>query len=188
MKVHHGRGPRKYYEPKDRELDIHVLESTAYRRLKQHGLCDRGLVPQFYGTIEKIDPWCYQPDLKDFLEDIYPPSAILLEYIPDLEMIQLQNYTNKRMDNLIEGLKELHKALIRHGDPKPRNMMVVKNDPERVIWIDFDRAETYDQDQMTQKQKALIKEEEEIVISFKDCLEADYAKGKLEEAYIFYCT
>lgn len=85
-------------------------------------------------------------------------------------MIQLQNYTNKRMDNLIEGLKELHKALIRHGDPKPRNMMVVKNDPERVIWIDFDRAETYDQDQMTQKQKALIKEEEEIVISFKDCL------------------
>ncbi|KAL1956502.1 hypothetical protein VTO42DRAFT_7065 [Malbranchea cinnamomea] len=103
-------------------------------------------------------------------------------------MIQLQNYTNKRMDNLIGGLRELHKARIRHGDPQPRNMMVVKNDAERVIWVDIDRAETYDQDQMTQKHKALIKEEEEIVISFKDCLEADYAKGTLEEAYTFCCT
>ncbi|KAJ6031744.1 hypothetical protein N7540_002476 [Penicillium herquei] len=34
MKVHHGTGPRQYYDSKDRELDIHVLESTAYRRLK----------------------------------------------------------------------------------------------------------------------------------------------------------
>lgn len=44
---HHGRGPPEYYEPKDRELDIHILESKAYRRLKQQGLCDLGIVPTF---------------------------------------------------------------------------------------------------------------------------------------------
>ncbi|KAL1963350.1 hypothetical protein VTN77DRAFT_8471 [Rasamsonia byssochlamydoides] len=167
MKVHHGRGPRQYYEPKDRELDIHVLESTAYRRFKEHGLCDRGIVPQFYGTIE---------------------NAILFEYIPNLEMIHLHNYTRKRMDKFIEGIQQIHKAFVRHKDAKPRNMLVVEDDPERVVWIDFDRAETYDPDQITYRQRVLMQEEEEIVTSFKDCLEADCAKGKLDEAIITSST
>lgn len=167
---HHGRGPRQYYEPKDRELDIHVLKSTAYRRLQQYGLSDRGIVPHFYGTIDNMDPWLYQPHLKAFVNDEYRPSAIFIEYIPDLEMMEFQDYTTKRMDNLIESLKEIHKALIRHGDPKPRNMMIFKNDPERVMWIDFDRAETYDKDDITSRQQDLIQEEEDIVSSIKDCL------------------
>ncbi|KAJ5958153.1 uncharacterized protein N7479_005303 [Penicillium vulpinum] len=54
MKAHHGRGPRRYYEPEDRELDIHVLETTAYTRLKEQGLCDRGIAPDFLGSIRNI--------------------------------------------------------------------------------------------------------------------------------------
>jgi len=45
------------------------------------------LYHKFYGTIDKFDPRLCQPHLKMFLEDECPPSAILLEYIPDLEMI-----------------------------------------------------------------------------------------------------
>lgn len=48
--------------------------------------------------------------------------------------------------------------------------MVVADDPERAVWIDFDRAETYDADQLTSDQEALLEEEEEIVVGFRECL------------------
>ncbi|KAJ5614742.1 hypothetical protein N7528_008396 [Penicillium herquei] len=93
MKVHHGRGPREKYEPEDRELDLHIVESTAYYRLKEQGLCDRGIVPNFLGTIRNFDPSLFQPDFQTYLnhfmdDDEYPPSAIFLEYIPGLQMIE----------------------------------------------------------------------------------------------------
>jgi predicted Ser/Thr protein kinase len=105
-----------------------------------------------------------------FLDDEYLLSAIFLEYITGLEMISLHNYTQQRMDNILEGIRQIHKALVRHRDPKPRNIMVVTDTPERVIWIDFDRAETYDEDRITNEQKELLEEEEEIVAGFKSCL------------------
>ncbi|KAL1850538.1 hypothetical protein Plec18170_006823 [Paecilomyces lecythidis] len=123
-----------------------------------------------------------------FLDDEYPPSAIFLEYIPNLEMIQLGNYTQQRMDNFITGIREIHKALVLHGDAKPRNMLVVKDDPDRVIWIDFDRAATYEEASITDSEKTLLEEEEETVVYLKEFLEDDLAKGKLEKAYLFYCT
>ncbi|KAK9366983.1 hypothetical protein V1509DRAFT_641104 [Lipomyces kononenkoae] len=98
MKVHHGRGPRRYYEPENRELDIHVLEFTVYVRLKDRGLCDRGIVPNFLGSMRKFDASLWQPHLQMFLDDEYPPSTIFLEYINGLEMIGLHNYTQRRMD------------------------------------------------------------------------------------------
>ncbi|OJD10518.1 hypothetical protein AJ78_08492, partial [Emergomyces pasteurianus Ep9510] len=143
MKVHHGRGPPLPYERKDRELDIHVLESTAYRRLKARGVFDKGVVPQFLGTMDKFDPKLCQPHLKKFLEDEYPPSALFLEYIPNMEMINLHNIQ--------------------------KNMLIVKDDPnpDRVVWIDFNRANTFDERHMTDKQKILIAEEEESMEGFK---------------------
>ncbi|KAE8150633.1 hypothetical protein BDV25DRAFT_129396 [Aspergillus avenaceus] len=188
MKVHRGRGPRKYYEPEDRELDIHVLEATAYRRLKEQGLCDRGIVPQFLGTLEKFDPRQCRPFLDAFIDDEYLPSAIFLEYIPNMEMIHLHNCTEKRLDGLVRGIREIHAAYIEHGDPRPRNIMVFDDDPERVVWIDFDRADTYDKEQITDEQKERLSEEEAIVLGLRECLELDLPKGKLKEAYIFYCT
>jgi serine/threonine protein kinase len=146
-----------------------VLESAAYRQLRGRGLCEREIIPRFFGTIEKFDPQQCQLYLNAFLDDEYPPSAIFLEYIPNLEMIQLHNYTQKRMDNLCKGIQEIHEARVWHRDPKPRNMIIVKDDPERVLWIDFDRAETYDR-QITDEQKRFLDEEEEIVHDFRDCL------------------
>ena len=35
--------------------DIHVLETTAYTRLKEQGLCERGIVPDFLGSMRKFD-------------------------------------------------------------------------------------------------------------------------------------
>ncbi|EEH43987.2 uncharacterized protein PADG_00276 [Paracoccidioides brasiliensis Pb18] len=166
MKVHHGRGPRRYYEPKDPAKGARAVWS--------------GVIPHFLGLMEKFDPQLCQPYLKMFLHDKYLPSAIFLEYIPNLEMIHLHNYSQKRMDNFIKGLREIHEAGVRHRDPKPRNMMIVKDDAERVFWIDFDRAETYNIP-VTDEQKQLLDEEEEIVLGFRDCLQADCTTGKLDQ-------
>lgn len=144
-----------------------MLESTAYTRLRDKGLCDRGIVPRFLGSMRKFDQSLCQPYLEMFLDDEYPPSAIFLEYIPNMEMITLNNYTQQRMDNLIAGIREIHKTLVLHGDLKPRNMMVVKDDPERVIWIDFDRAVTYEEASITDSEKSLLEDEEITLVYFK---------------------
>lgn len=144
-----------------------MLESTAYTRLRDKGLCDRGIVPRFLGSMRKFDQSLCQPYLEMFLDDEYPPSAIFLEYIPNMEMITLNNYTQQRMDNLIAGIREIHKALVLHGDLKPRNMMVMKDDPERVIWIDFDRAVTYEEASITDSEKSLLEDEEITLVYFK---------------------
>lgn len=123
----------------------------------------------------KFDPGKCMPWLKAFADDEYPPSAIFIEYIPNLEMIHLHNYTRERMDGLIGGIREIHNALIRHRDPKPRNMMIVRDDPDnRVVWLDFDRAETYEEGCVTERQKLLIEEEETIVTELKEVLVCIY--------------
>ncbi|PGH13238.1 hypothetical protein AJ79_03797 [Helicocarpus griseus UAMH5409] len=178
MKVHHGRGPRRYYEPKDRELDIDILETTAYRRLKERGICDQGIVPQFFGTMDNFDAKLCHPHLDVFVNDEYPPSAIFLEYIPNLEMLHLHNYTEARMKNFLVGIRKINRALVEHGDIKPRNMLIVKDDPERTVWIDFDRASTYHEHLITDREKVFLAKEEETVAGLKMCLEADLREGR----------
>ncbi|OJD18300.1 hypothetical protein AJ78_01676 [Emergomyces pasteurianus Ep9510] len=53
MKVHHDRGSSSH-DPRYREMNLFIRESTAYRRLRAKGLCNRGVIPGFYGTIIKI--------------------------------------------------------------------------------------------------------------------------------------
>ena len=79
-------------------------------------------------------------------------------------MITLENYTPQRVSSLLEGIHQIHKALVRHRDPKSRNMMVVEDSSERAVWLDFDRAETYNEDQITAREEDLIKGEEVIVM------------------------
>ncbi|ODH45510.1 hypothetical protein GX48_08411 [Paracoccidioides brasiliensis] len=187
MKVHHDNGPVQPAPP-ERETNIHICESTAYRRLMKHGLCDRGIVPRFYGTMERMDLSHYQPHLKMFLNDKNPPSAILLEYIPKMEMIYPHNFTKERGEALIRGIREIHRALVVHCDAKPRNMMIVRNDPETVVWLDFDRAQTYHADSLTERQRGFIEDEELMVSQLADSLEADHARGEIAETYLYYCT
>jgi hypothetical protein len=57
-----------------------------------------------------------------------------------MQALHWTNYTRERMDNLIKGIKEIHDALVEHSDVYPKNMMIFNDDPERAIWIDFDRG------------------------------------------------
>lgn len=127
--------------------------------MKEHGLCDKGIVPQFYGSLENIDVQHFQPHLDAFLYDKYPPSAIFLEYIPHMQGILPQHYTEKRMHNFVSGIREIHKALVLHADTSPRNMMIVENNPKRAVWLDFDRTQTYHADSLGERQKFFIEME-----------------------------
>lgn len=46
------------------------------------------------------------------------------------------------MRNFVDGMKQIHQALIEHSDVYPGNMMTLEEDPERAICIDFNRAQT----------------------------------------------
>jgi hypothetical protein len=56
----------------------------AYRRLSEARVYARGITPQFYGTMENINPKLCLPHLKDFITDEFLPTAIFLEYIPNM--------------------------------------------------------------------------------------------------------
>ena len=77
-------------------------------------------------------------------------------------MLVLENYTAERMDKFLGAQAEIHGALVLHRDAKPRNMMVTnKGDPEkeRVLWMDFDRAWTYDEETMPERDRKLLERE-----------------------------
>ena len=63
-----------------------IWKSTAYQRTKENGLCERGVIPDYYGTITKIQPTLW-PSLHMFLEDRLLPNAILIEYIPRIILL-----------------------------------------------------------------------------------------------------
>ncbi|KAI9824125.1 MAG: hypothetical protein M1819_001080 [Sarea resinae] len=186
MKVYHDSGPPPSFVRKDREYNIYVCEMKAYRRLKERGICEKGIVPQFYGSIEQIRPKLWQPNLDMFAEDKYLPSAILIEYIPDMRMLDLATYTPKRMEKFIDGLKAIHEALVLHQDAKPHNMMVVPGDPDRVLWIDFDRAETYDEDRITPEQREWIDHEARTVEELAVYLPLDCAEGRYNQTILWF--
>ncbi|PLB55729.1 hypothetical protein P170DRAFT_400097 [Aspergillus steynii IBT 23096] len=187
MKVHHNPGKVEPV-PLERETDIHVCEATAYERLKKHGLCNSGIIPQFYGSIKDLDLRLYQPHLDMFLNDKYPPSALFLEYIPHMEMILPQHYNEERATNLVHGIRQIHEADVLHCDVKPRNMMIIKSDPGRIVWLDFDRAQTYNKGEMNERQTRFICEEEIKVSQFTELLETDYARNCIQDTYLMYCT
>ncbi|KAJ9258381.1 hypothetical protein DTO271D3_4787 [Paecilomyces variotii] len=178
MKVYHTRGPSDC-DPPDREIELFICESTAYQRLKAKGLCGRR-VPHFYGTITEIQPTLW-PSLHMFIDDELAPNAILIEHIANMEPIGLSNFSEHRLAELSHILEDIHRAKVLHGDPYPRNMTVVPGEQERVLWIDFDSAQTFSEGPgpLSPRQDTWFKEEVEMMEFFVQALAEDYKEGKI---------
>ncbi|PGG99040.1 hypothetical protein GX51_06456 [Blastomyces parvus] len=163
MKVHHDRGSSSD-DPPYREMNLFIRE---YRRLKAKGLCDRGVIPDFYGTITKIEATNW-PDLHMFHEEKLPPNAILIEFR--------------------DILHDIHEARVYHGDTYPRNMMISPGKgTTRVLWIDFDSAQTFpEENALTSRQKMWLENEVELVDYFVKNLPEDYKEGKLKRVWDYY--
>ena len=146
---------------------LFMRERAAYERLNEEGLCERGIVPRYYGHLDRVDPESWSRQLDAFSQDPQWPSAIFIEYIPDMKMLDLDTYSRSHMIHFIENLRLIHGANIEHGDPMPRNMMVSK---ERVIWIDFDHAVTYDLPALSAVARERLNDEMQLVVELDDVL------------------
>lgn len=106
-----------------------------------------------------------------FLKDKYLPNAIILEYIPGMKELHWANVTQGKLDNFARIVKDIHAAGVFHHDLKPRNMMTLgsKADPDRVLLIDFDRAQTYNTRRcLTDHQREGMEEEEGLIEDIGD--------------------
>lgn len=71
-----------------------------------------------------------------------------MEYLPNAETLNCVNYSESLFDQAIAGMKKIHKAGVHHRDTWPRSMLLVRgNDgqPDRLVWVDFDVATTFDE-------------------------------------------
>ena len=88
-----------------------------------------------------------------FLDDSWSPDAVLIEYVADMHQMDLSTFSKSRLASLRAILGEIQEAKVFHGDADPRNMMVVSGKPDRVLWIDFDTAQTLPENKpLTQRQ------------------------------------
>ena len=154
-----NNGQYHYYAPTPNDspysdVNIFRCERNAYRRLKAKGFCKRGVIPDFYGVIECIDPKEWGPHLDMFLDDRWSPNAVLIEYIADMHQMDLSTFSKSRLASLRAILGEIHDAKVLHDDVYPRNVMVVSGQPDRILWIDFDSAQTFPENEpLTSRQQ-----------------------------------
>lgn len=136
----------------DGELEALGIKPTP-ERLVEHGICDMGLIPRYYNFLEKLDVERWGRNLAAFSKDKHPPNAIFIEHIPNMKPPDLELYSASRMSAFIHGLQLIHAVLVLHRDVRPRNMMIVTEPHDRVIWME---VRTYDSDRLTVKDKLLF--------------------------------
>lgn len=141
--------------------------------MKAHGLCDRGIIPQFYGTMKHLNPDLYRPYLDVFRNDASFPDAILIEYISGAEQLSRINYTSERMDKFIEYLEDIHRAAVLHCDIHPRNMWIFPDSVDRVVWLDFNRAQTYEEHELSDRQQGYLVYEGRQLTELRDAFVSD---------------
>ncbi|KAH8426547.1 uncharacterized protein LDX57_004283 [Aspergillus melleus] len=167
-----------------------VRESSAYRRLKEKGFCERGAIPYFYGIVTNIqsDLW---PKISTLFDDGWPLNAVLLEYIDNMHQMDLSTFSEARLSQLERILHDIHEAGVLHGDTDPRNIMVCPGcdgKPDRVLWIDFDSAQLLPVDDLSSLQQTWLQDEIELVDYFVKNLPEDYREGKLSRTWDYYFT
>ncbi|OJD21016.1 hypothetical protein ACJ73_07645 [Blastomyces percursus] len=125
-----------------------------------------------------INPTSWAPHLDAFQCDINPPSAILIEYLPNPLPMNSDTYSKKRFEKVNIGIRQIHSALIEHNDPYPKNVLIVPGDPERVVWIDFDVTIVYpNETYIGKKESRYIEFETRVVESYGTMLEKDQMEG-----------
>lgn len=140
--------------------------------LWKHNVCEQGFVPCFYGHIDRIDPSAFLPALQHFTHDKFHPNAILLEYLPNAESLNCENYSDACYHQAIDGMKHIHNAHVHHRDIYPKNILIVPGAGERMVWVDFDVATTFtnvgpDEQRYSEYEEALVAGFGDALVCFK---------------------
>ncbi|CDM28339.1 unnamed protein product [Penicillium roqueforti FM164] len=129
MKLFHDENGDPGFADNGRDLNRFRCEYNAYTNLLNFDVCESGLVPRCYGYIDRLDPSSFRPHLDHFLTDEMHPRAIILEYLEGAEELNCVNYSEERLQLAIQGMKEIHRALINHHDVYPKNILIVPSRP-----------------------------------------------------------
>lgn len=82
------------------------------------------------------------PHLVHFEADSPLPGAILLEFIPDLRILDLNTFTEERSSRFRKAMTDIHQAGVLHDDIQPRHFLIQET-TDRTVILDFDRAQTH---------------------------------------------
>lgn len=123
----------------------YIRENATYRRLHSYGLCDRGYIPKFHGSIEDIDTEVCGMWLLNFMTAEIRPCAIFMEYLPSLGEVSSTvewNFTKERWKSVQEIISLMHTAHVHYGRTFPKTMLVSGGNLERILCHDFDVSVT----------------------------------------------
>ncbi|KAE8404419.1 hypothetical protein BDV37DRAFT_271491 [Aspergillus pseudonomiae] len=112
LKLFHDNGDPGFTE-NGLDLNRFCCELNAYMNLREHGVCERGFVPYFYGHVDQL---------------------------PNAESLNCESYSEACYHQAIEGMKQIHAAYVHHRDIYPKNILVIPGDEERMVWVDSDVA------------------------------------------------
>ncbi|KAJ5288868.1 hypothetical protein N7478_001898 [Penicillium angulare] len=115
LKVFHDNGDPGF-TTRGRDKNRFRNEINAYTSLHASGVCDTGLVPKYYGSIDRLDPSRHRLWLNSFLNDKFHPSAILMEYLANSEALNCVDYSKERLAKAMEALPRVLGALVVHND------------------------------------------------------------------------
>ncbi|RAL01436.1 uncharacterized protein BO80DRAFT_454817 [Aspergillus ibericus CBS 121593] len=178
LKVYHENGDPGHAQD-GRDLNRFRCELNAYRNLQAGGVCQKGVVPRYFGYIDQLDPASYRPYLDNFMNDKNKPRGILLELLPNTDSLNCVNYSKDRFEIAMQGLKEIHQVKVLHNDPYPKNILIAHGDPERIVWADFDISTSYSDSQLQDGRVQTWFEEEFMwAESFGTLLRKDQERGE----------
>ena len=144
---------------------------NAYRNLHLFETCEQGVVSYYYDYIDWLDPARFQPHLNHFMNDVHDSKTILLEYLQNTEELNCVNYSDDCLQAMIVGLRRIHSTSVYHCDIYSKNILIMRGHPDRVVWIDFDVAVTFNPGKsMGYQIKEYCKLEIRLVKSFGDLL------------------
>ncbi|KAK2782579.1 hypothetical protein FQN53_009712 [Emmonsiellopsis sp. PD_33] len=170
------------------ESTLFRIEKDAYERLKAHGVCEKGYVPDYYGSIKKAD---FSDDLRPGPCDV---SAIFLEYLPNLRRLDKAAHTEERWMRAEKGIDAIHEARVvrNHGRESSIDQFAfVSTDEarERIVWMDFEYSSIYPEDEtLCSDQELEIRMEAEYVKSIRQEVSiTDKCKGSPVSTPVYTC-
>ncbi|KAJ5844124.1 serine/threonine protein kinase [Penicillium rubens] len=82
-------------------------------------------------------------DLNRFRCELDAYEKLLASGVCAGESLNCVNYSDALYPQAIEVMQEIHRAGVHHRDIYPKNLLLVRGNPDRLVWIDFDVATTF---------------------------------------------
>jgi hypothetical protein len=155
-----------------------MIENNAYRRLRAHGLCNKGYIPMFYGAVENFDSdQICEPRLEFFkMREQTALAGIFLEYIPGMYVGRESVgwcFSQERWAKFLEIMKAIIAARVIIPDADMRSVVLYRREKddqpekeERIVTWDFEGTKLFPDDKILSKM-----DRRDLMLSYKDVVD-----------------